>query len=203
MIKVDLRKELRGLYQPPAGEVVVVDVPTMSFLASDGEGDPNTAQAYADAVEALFAVSYALKFAVKKGGLAIDYGVMPLEALWWADDLAAYALGRRSDWKWRVMIMQPDFVTRELVEGTIAEVARKKKLAALRRLRFESFAEGKAAQVMHVGPFSEEGPTIRRVHDFIERQGSRPVGRHHEIYLSDIRKAEPSKWRTVVRQPME
>lgn len=203
MIKVDLRKELRGLYQPPAGEVVVVDVPAMSFLASDGEGDPNTAQAYADAVEALFAVSYALKFAVKKGGLAIDYGVMPLEALWWADDLAAFALGRRSDWKWRVMIMQPDFVTRELVEGTIAEVARKKKLAALPRLRFESFAEGKAAQVMHVGPFSEEGPTIRRVHDFIERQGSRPVGRHHEIYLSDIRKAEPSKWRTVVRQPME
>jgi hypothetical protein len=199
---VDLKKEFKHLYQPSAREVVEVDVPPMTFLMIDGEGDPNTAPAYAEAVEALFAVSYAIKFAVKKGSLAIDYGVMPLEGLWWADDMSSFATGDRSRWKWTAMMMQPAFVTRETIDRAVTEVAKKKNPAALTRMRVESFAEGRCAQIMHVGPFSAEGPTIARLHLHIDERGRR-VGKHHEIYLSDIRKADPAKWKTVIRQPMK
>lgn len=201
MEKRDLKRELKHLYAPSAKAVEAVEVPAMTFLMVDGEGDPNHAPAYAEAVEALFALSYALKFTVKRGPLAVDYGVMPLEGLWWADDMAAYTTGDRSTWKWTMMIMQPDLVDAALVEEAIGTTA-KKKLAALPRVRFERFEEGLAAQTMHIGPFSEEGPTIARVHDFIAASGRAPAGKHHEIYLSDIRKAAPATWKTVIRQPM-
>jgi hypothetical protein len=201
MQKIDLKKELKSLYQPSAKEVVEVDVPTMNYLIVDGEGDPNTSQAFSDAVEALFAVSYTLKFMVKKGPLAIDYGVMPLEGLWWADDMSAFTAGDKSRWKWTLMIMQPSFVEKDMVDGAMADVTRKKDPAAISRLRFETFTEGRCAQVLHIGPFSEEGPTIEKLHRFIDAR-SRRRGKHHEIYLSDMRKSDPSRWKTVIRQPM-
>lgn len=201
MEKIDLKKELAHLYGPSVREVVAVDVPPMAFLMVDGAGDPNTAPAYAEAVEALFSLAYALKFAVKKGPDGVDYSVMPLEGLWWADDMSSFTTGDRSAWLWTMMIMQPDLVSADLVERTIQTVSAKKKLPALEKVRFETFAEGSAAQVMHLGPFSEEAPTIQRVHDFIEASGRTRSGKHHEIYLSDIRKAHPSKWRTIIRQP--
>jgi hypothetical protein len=200
--KRDLKKELHPLYSPSAKEVVPVEVPRMHFLMVDGEGDPNTARPYADAVEALFALSYALKFAVKKGPLAVDYGVMPLEGLWWADDPSRFTTGDRASWKWTMMIMQPDFVGADLVAETTEAMGKKKPLPALPSVRFEACEEGLAAQVMHVGPFSTEGPTIQRVHRFIEASGRRPVGKHHEVYLSDIRRADPPQWKTIIRQPM-
>ncbi|MDP2402168.1 MAG: GyrI-like domain-containing protein [Actinomycetota bacterium] len=203
MDKLDLKKELKHLYLPSAKQIVAVDVPPMSFLMLDGEGDPNTSPAYGDAVEALFGLSYAIKFAVKKGPLAIDYGVMPLEGLWWADDMSDFVTGDRTRWKWTMMIMQPQFVTRELVEETREAVLKKKNPVALPAVRFETFTEGAAAQTMHVGPFTEEGPVIERVHDFIEQAGHERAGKHHEIYLTDIRKADPAKWKTVIRQPMK
>jgi hypothetical protein len=126
---------------------------------------------------------------------------MPLEGLWWADDMATFSVERKSDWKWTMMIMQPDVVEVGTVEMSIEEVRRKKQLAALELLRFETLNEGVCAQTMHLGPFSEEGPTIARVHDFIAASGSLR-GRHHEIYLSDIRKADPSRWKTAIRQRM-
>jgi hypothetical protein len=181
---------------------VSVEVPTMHFLAIDGAGDPNTAPAYSEAIEALFALSYTLKFAAKKGALAVDYGVMPLECLWWAADMASFATGDKSRWKWTAMIMQPDFITQELVDQAAVAVCKKRDPAALSLARFEAFTEGTAAQIMHIGPFSEEGPTIQKVHDFIEDAGGERVGKHHEIYLSDIRRASPAKWKTIVRQPM-
>lgn len=202
MEKIDLKKELKQLYQSSAKEVVQVDVPTMKYLMVDGEGDPNTAQAYSDAIEALFAVSYTVKFMIKKGPLAVDYGVMPLEGLWWADDMSKFSTGDKSNWKWTAMIMQPDFVTREMIENAIADVRKKKNPAAISIVRFEPLSEGKCAQILHVGPFSEEGPTIEKVHEFIDARGKR-IGKHHEIYLSDIRKADPSKWKTIIRQPMQ
>jgi hypothetical protein len=200
--KLDLKKELAPLYSPPSREVVEVDVPRLNFLMVDGQGDPNTSRAYADALEALYAVSYSLKFKVKKGAMTIDYGVMPLEGLWWADDLGDFRRGDRSAWKWTMMIVQPDFITGELVEDTLAEVHAKKDPVALPLVRFEALTEGRAAQIMHVGPFSEEGPTIERVHEFIDESGCDRSGKHHEIYLTDIRKAAPEKWKTVIRQPM-
>ncbi len=201
MKKIDFKKVLGHLYLPKAREASLVEVPAMNFLMVDGRGDPNTAKAYQEAVEALFSVSYAIKFKVKKA-LAIDYGVLPLEGLWWADDMAAFTDGDKSDWKWTMMIMQPEFVSAAQVRDTIAEVGNKKGLPALTLLRFEKFAEGESAQILHVGPFSAEGPTIARVHAFIASLGGKLSGKHHEIYLSDIRKANPAHWKTVIRQPL-
>jgi hypothetical protein len=202
MTKIDFKKEWKNLYQASAKEVVQVDVPAMHFLMVDGQGDPNTAQEYKDAIEALFAVAYTLKFMVKKGPLALDYGVMPLEGLWWADDMRHFGTGDKSDWKWTAMVMQPPFITSAMVYGAISEVQKKKHPAALGKLRMKEFSEGKCAQILHVGPFAEEGPTIEKLHQFIQARGQLR-GKHHEIYLSDIRKAAPEKWKTIIRQPMQ
>lgn len=202
MEKIDLKKELKHLYQPSAKAVVQVEVPRLRFVMVDGQGDPNTSQSCKQAVEALFSVSYTAKFMVKKGPQAIDYAVMPLEGLWWADDMSVFAANDRAQWMWTMMIMQPEFVADEVVEAAMAEVRRKKAAPAIDRLRLESFSEGLCAQVLHVGPFSEEGPTIERLHDFIDARGGR-AGKHHEIYLSDLRRADPRKWKTIIRQPMK
>src|SRR5690606_27974090 len=131
----------------------------------------------------------------------IDYSVMPLEGLWWADDLAAFAENHRSSWKWTMMIMQPDVVPDELIEAAIDSVRRKKQLPGLDKLRLETFSEGRCAQVLHVGPFTEEGPTIDRLHAYILAKAGL-AGKHHEIYLTDVRRADPKKWKTIIRQPM-
>lgn len=201
MAKVDLKKELKHLYQPSAKEVVEVEVPTFKYLMIDGEGDPNTSQEYAQAVETLFSVSYTAKFIIKKGTQALDYAVMPLEGLWWADDMTAFTSNDKTLWKWTMMILQPSFVESEVIERAIAEVQKKKNLPAISKLRLKSFTEGRCAQILHIGPFSEEGPTIERVHNFIDSRAVR-TGKHHEIYLSDIRRADPKKWKTIIRHPM-
>jgi hypothetical protein len=201
MKKIDLKKELKHLYQPSPKEVIQIEVPTMNFLMIDGAGDPNTSQAFSEAVETLFSVSYAIKFMIKKGSMEIDYGVMPLEGLWWADDMSKFTVDDKSSWKWTLMIMQPDFVTEEMIDVAIEQVRKKKNPAAISKVRFESLSEGNCAQILHIGPFSEEGPTVEKVHQFIDSHGKR-IGKHHEIYLSDIRKADPSKWKTVIRQPL-
>jgi hypothetical protein len=202
MDKIDLRKTLKHLYQPRAGTVVEVDVPEMRFLMIDGHGDPNKSQDFADAIEGLFGLSYMLKFMVKKGTSGVDYAVMPLEGLWWADDMSTFSTADKSNWKWTAMIMQPEFVTQALVDDASRELQRKKRPIALERVRFAPFAEGRCAQTLHIGPFSAEGPTIERVHAFIAAAGRKRVGKHHEIYLSDTRRAAPAAWKTVVRQPM-
>ncbi|HET6497557.1 MAG TPA: GyrI-like domain-containing protein [Coriobacteriia bacterium] len=202
MQKVDFRRELAVLYSPSASSVSSVDVPPMNFLMVDGAGDPNTTPAYQEAVEALFSLSYALKFAIKRGPDQLDYSVMPLEGLWWSEDMSSFTSGDRSAWLWTMMIMQPPVVTVDLVASTLSAVSAKKPLPGLSRIRSQEFHEGLAAQTLHVGPFSTEGPTIERVHDFIDESGCSRFGKHHEIYLSDIRKAQPARWKTVIRQPM-
>jgi hypothetical protein len=201
MQKIDFKKELRHLYQPSAKQVVEVEVPEFRFLMVDGMGDPNTSPAYAQAVEALFSVSYAAKFMVKKGPQAVDYAVMPLEGLWWADDLSTFVSGDKSQWQWTLMIMQPEVVSPDTLAAAMAEVKRKKALPALNALRVETFKEGLCAQMLHVGPFSAEGPAIEKIHAFIQAS-HRLTGKHHEIYLSDIRRADPARWTTILRQPM-
>jgi hypothetical protein len=202
MEKIDYKKRLKHLYAPSVSKIEIVHVPLMHFLMVDGEGNPNTSKSFGDAIEALYPLSYTLKFMVKKGEMGVDYGVLPLEALWWADDMSAFSEGNKDAWKWTVMIMQPEFITPAMVEEATREVQRKKNPVSLSLVRFEAFEEGKAAQILHVGPFSEEGPTIEKVHSFIEDNGSRRTGKHHEIYLSDIRRSVPEKWKTIVRQPM-
>ena len=201
--KIDLRKELKHLYNPSSKQIAIVDVPEMNFLMIDGQGDPNTSQAYQDAVEALYSVAYTLKFMVKKGESAVDYAVMPLEGLWWVEDMTQFSVNDKDAWKWTSMIMQPEYVTEELLQEALKQVGKKKDLPALSGMRFESFREGQAAQILYFGPYSDEGPTIERIHRFIVEQGRRLLGRHHEIYLSDPRRTAPAKLKTVIRQPFD
>ncbi len=202
MEKTDLKKELKQLYKTSAKEVAQVTVPPLKYLMIDGQGDPNTSQEYAEAVAALFSVSYAAKFAVKKGPEGTDYAVMPLEGLWWAEDWSAFVAGDKANWSWTMMILQPSFVPNKTIEHAIADVRKKKKLPALPKLRLEEFSEGRCAQILHIGPYSAEGPTIVKLHEYILRHGSL-AGKHHEIYLTDIRRANPMKWKTILRQPMK
>lgn len=199
MEKIDHYDLLKHLYQPSAKAVSQVNVPPMNFIMIDGEGDPNTAQEYKDALQALYSVAYTVKFMLKKGPLAVDFRVMPLEGLWWAEDMSDFLASNKANWKWTMMIMQPEPVTREIVEEGVKS-ASKKGLVSLHKVRFEMYDEGTSAQLMHIGPFSAEGPNIQKVHAYIQERGSLH-GRHHEIYLSDINRAAPEKWKTVIRQP--
>ncbi|CAG0944476.1 hypothetical protein ANRL1_01781 [Anaerolineae bacterium] len=207
MKKLDLKKEFKSLYNPSSKQVVTVDVPAMNFLMSDGVGDPNTAQKYKDAVEALYAVAYTLKFMIKKGKSAIDYPVMPLEGLWWVDRVAEFSMDElmkhKDAWQWTMMIMQPSIIKRDQVADALDQVAKKKNPPALAKIRFESFAEGTCAQIMHLGPYSAEQPNIERLHAFIRASGHALRGKHHEIYFGDPRRTKPEKLKTVLRQPMK
>lgn len=201
MIKVDLKKDLKRLYQASAKEPGIVEVPALSFLMLDGAGDPNDSPHFQASVEALFTVSYTLKFMVKKEQ-AIDYGVMPLEGLWYADDMSQFRLDRKDLWKWTLMIMQPQFVTSHLVWLALEQVTKKKPLPVLAQMKFLKYREGLAAQIIYVGPWSEEGPVVARLHGFIQDRGYGLRGRHHEIYLSDPRRTAPAKLKTIIRQPI-
>lgn len=198
--KIDFRRELSELYAP-AREPSLVTVPELAFLMVDGHGDPNAASGYREAVEALYAVAYAAKFAVKRSG-GIDFGVMPLEGLWWASDMSKFTSEDRSGWSWTAMIMQPPPVTTEIVELACRQAASKKSLPALELLRFELFNEGLAAQILHRGAYADEAPTIARLHQFIAEQGCALAGKHHEIYLNDPARTAPERLKTVIRQPV-
>jgi hypothetical protein len=202
MEKLDLKKHWKYLYRPLATAVTVVDVPALTYLMVDGEGDPNSSAAFVQAIEALYSLSYALKFSLKKSPQPIDYGVMPLEGLWWANDPQEFHRQDKSTWKWTAMILQPDFIDTRRVDSAFDEVRRKKNPAALGRVRLETLTEGGAAQILYIGPFADEGPTIQRLHDFIHSAGKELSGKHHEIYLSDPRRTAPEKLKTIIRQPM-
>lgn len=201
MKKIDYKKELSRLYKVSSKKVEFIEVPEMNFLMINGTGDPGSDK-YKEAIEALFAVSYTLKFMIKKSDLQIDYGVMPLEGLWWVDDMSKFSIDKKEDWIWTAMIMQPEIVTKSLVETAMEQVKIKKNPKALLKIKFQGYQEGKAAQIMHIGHFSEEGPTVQKVHDFISENKVILKGKHHEIYLSDIRRAAPEKWKTIIRQPI-
>jgi hypothetical protein len=203
MDKIDFKKELKQLYRPSAKEFVLVDVPPMQFLMVDGHGDPNTAPAYQNALEPLYAVAYKLKF-LSKRQLEKDYVVPPLEGLWWAEDVDTFTIRRdKSAWDWTMMIMQPEWITREMFEEAVSQVAKGKELPALPKLRLEAYDEGLAVQILHVGSYDDEAPTLQRMHqEFMPQNGLEPAGKHHEIYLSDPRKVAPEKLKTVLRQPV-
>ena len=202
MRKLDLRRQLKHLYQPPAKEPVLVDVPAMGFLMVDGAGDPNTSCEFQQAAEALYGVSYTLKFMLKKGPQQVDYPVMPLEGLWRSGSAQQFDFGDKSAWHWTLMIMQPDVITEELIAEAAAQVKQKKDPPALSKLRFEEFHEGPSAQVLHIGPYSAEGPTVEKLYAFIRARGRELRGNHHEIYMSDPRRAKPERLKTVIRQPV-
>jgi hypothetical protein len=200
--KLDLKKQYRELYLPSARECAVVDVPELQFLMIDGRGDPNTSDEYRQVLEALYGMSYTLKF-LSKQTEEIDYVVMALEGLWWTDDMADFSEDDKSAWSWTSMIMQPSHLTKAHFEGAADQLRAKRNPMALDKMRFESFHEGLSVQIMHIGPYAEEAPTISRLHQYAVDNGYRIRDKHHEIYLSDPRRAAPEKLRTVIRQPVE
>lgn len=199
--KLDLRRELDGLYDAGA-EPVLLQVPPIDFLMIDGHGDPNASASFKEAVQALYAVAYALKFRFKKLADGVDLAVMPLEGLWWIPDARVWDFDDKSDWDWTLMLAQPEIVTSELVTESIATVRKRRALAALDGVRFERFEEGQAAQLLHRGPFTAERPTLERLSEFIRQEGFMPSGKHHEIYLSDPQRTKPERLRTIIRQPV-
>lgn len=199
MEKLDLRQQYKAVYAPSAKEVSLVTPPNLPFLMLDGQGNPNVSEQFQAAVQAMYNVSYTLKFMVKKE-LGVDYPVMPLEGLWWTEG-GDLLLQDKSAWLWTLMIAHPEVATAEMAARAMAEVVHKKGIAAAEALRYEWFEEGLAAQILHVGPYSAESPTIAKLHAFLQTHGYRPQGRHHEIYLGDPRRAAPDKLKTILRQP--
>jgi hypothetical protein len=197
ILKIDLKRKFRHLYNPTPKNVTIVDVPAFNYLMINGAGDPNISPEYVAAVNALYSVAYTLKFMIKKSDKPIDYTVMALEGLWWSDDMTSFTALRKDNWKWTMMIMQPEFVTQEWVNDAIAEA-----MPALPKLRYAKYEEGLCAQIMHLGPYADEGPKITKVNTFISENGYRTNGKHHEIYLNDPRKTAPARMKTIISQPI-
>jgi hypothetical protein len=200
--KVDFKKSLHA-YTAPKGRFEIVEVPDLQYLMIDGRGDPNTAPAFAEAVETLYPVAYKLRFASQRE-LDRDYVVPPLEGLWSADDMEAFTVARdTSRWDWTLLLMVPDWIDHDRFDAVVAQVAEKDPPVRLHDVRLETLSEGRCVQTLHVGSYDHEGDVLARMHqEFIPANGLRPSGIHHEIYLSDFRKVAPDKRRTILRQPV-
>ena len=198
---IDFRKTLDA-YQARRDELRVVEVPVLQYLMIDGHGDPNVSPAYAGAIGALYPVAYKLKFASKRQ-LGRDYVVMPLEGLWWAEDMESFTTSRdKSQWDWTLMIMVPDWIDQQMFDAAVLQVEAKGRMVRLDDIRLGSLSEGRCVQTLHVGSFDDEADVLARMHEFIRVNGLRLSGRHHEIYLSDARRVAPERLRTILRQPV-
>lgn len=201
--KIDFKKTIDA-YRARTGTFDIVDVPELQYLMIDGQGDPNTSPEFTSAVEALYPIAYALKFA-SKNTLERDYTVMPLEGRWWAADHSAFTSARdKSAWSWTLMIMQPDWIDPAMFADAVAKASAKNSSARFDAVRLESATAGLCVQTLHVGAFDDEGPVLDAMHqEFIPQHGLRMTGTHHEIYFSDPRKGDPARRRTLLRQPVE
>lgn len=204
--------ELARLYRARKGVVDYVEVPECGFAMIDGCGAPD-GTAFANAIKALYATSYTAHFALKKAGLEAPK-VHPLEALWWLDDTSGDDIVRRvmlgtatmdeadrSLWRWRALIAQPAPLDETVVLDAVSRVAHEH--PELPPVRFEPWAEGLCAQVLHLGPYDAEAPTIALLHETVAADGYRLRGLHHEIYLGDPRRSAPERLRTIIRHPVE
>ncbi|GGN49226.1 hypothetical protein FHR83_008740 [Actinoplanes campanulatus] len=201
--KIDFKKEI-GTYSARRGRFQIVDVPDLRYLMIDGHGDPNTGPAFTEAAEALYPLAYRLKFASKQD-LGRDYVVMPLEGLWWADDMDSFTAARdKSRWDWTLMIMVPDWIGQDMFAGAVEQTAAKAGPRRLHDVRLGALSEGRCVQTLHVGSYDDETATLEQMHQrFIPDNGLQMTGRHHEIYLSDARKVDPGRLRTILRQPVK
>jgi len=202
MEKIDLKVVYKNLYSGKVNVPVIVDVPGFQYVMIDGEGDPNTSPQFASAVETIYTTAYSIK-AVCKKNLAKDFVVQPLEGLWYADDMNNFVWGKKDLWKWTLLITIPSFVSRENFSAGIKTASEKKKNLPFEKVRLEKYSEGKSVQVMHLGPYSAEGPVIAKMHEFAFNSGFSLHKKHHEIYLSDARKTPPEKLKTILRNPIK
>jgi len=207
MPKMDLRKELKHLYAPSAKQVALVDVPEFQFAQIDGAIEPGqapgTSPAFEQALAALYGITYTLKFMSKlRADDPIDYTVMALEGLWWVEE-GEFDITQPGNWRWTMMILQPDHITPAMFAEGLAQLRKKRgDSPALDKLRLARFHEGLALQIMHIGPYANEPATIARMDAFAQEKGYRMIGKHHEIYLGDPRNAAPEKLKTILRHPV-
>ncbi len=199
--KTDAKRTLDA-YRARQGEFRLIDVPDLQYVMVDGQGDPNT-EVFAEAVETIYPVAYALKFASKRG-LGRDYVVPPLEGLWWADDMDSFTATRdKSRWNWTLMTMVPNWLGQDAFAVAVTQVAARRHPARLDNVRLEPLSEGRCVQTLHVGSFDDEAGVLAQLHnEFVPAHGLRLRGRHHEIYLSDSRRIPPERRRTILRQPV-
>ncbi len=203
MTRYDIKRELKQCYAPRNRDWALVDVPAQRFIAVDGSGDPNTSADYARAVEALYTVAYTIKFASKRT-LDRDFVVGPLEGLWWSDRPEVFTARDKDAWQWRMLISQPDWITEDFIDDAKQTALAKKGLPAIADVRYEPMHEGLCAQVLHIGPYDDEGPILAELHgEYLAANNLRMTGHHHEVYLGDPRRSAPAKLRTVLRQPVE
>ena len=203
MSKIDFKTEYRSMYNAPTRDFVLVEVPRLTYLMFDGHGDPNISPLYAQAIEALYSLSYTLKF-MSKRAFDRDYVVGPLEGLWWSDDMSSFTSRQKDKWSWTMMILQPDWITQAHLQAAKAEVLMKKGLPGVETARLENLDEGLCAQILHIGPYDAVGPVLARLHaDWLPANALGENGHHHEIYLSDPRKVAPDKLKTILRQPVK
>lgn len=200
-MKIDFKKTLDS-YKAKRHQYRIIDVPTMQYLMVDGHNGP-TSPSYASAIETLYPVAYTLKFMAKLD-LDQDFVVPPLEALWWAEDMAVFTTKfDQTQWDWTVMLMAPPWITKTMYQAAVEQVTEKKSPPSIDLLRFEKLKEGKCVQTLHLGSYSDEGPALKTMHqEFIPENGLSMVGKHHEIYFNDFRKVAPEKLRTILRQPV-
>lgn len=207
MIKLDLRKELKHLYVPPAKKVVVVEVPRLQFVMIDGLIEPGlgpgSSPRFQEAMQALYGVAYTLKFISKlRKKDPIDFPVMALEGLWWVEG-GEFSFDRKDNWSYTLMILQPDHITLDMFSEALRRLRQKRgDLPAFPQLRLEAFQEGLCLQIMHLGPYDAEPATIERMDVFARENGYRLHGKHHEIYIGNPLRAQPEKLKTVLRHPV-
>lgn len=201
-MRFDVKKDRKDLYQPGSADFVEVDVPPATYLAADGHGDPNTAPAYAAAVGALYAAGYATRSALK-ARTGDDFVVGPLEGLWTSADPAAFTARAKADWDWTMLLPLPGAVDADDVARGLAAAAASKPELPVDGVRLLRLHEGRSLQILHVGPYDDEGPALARLHDeVLPSRGLTWNGPHHEIYLGDPRRTAPARLRTVLRQPV-
>ena len=203
MAKIDYKKDFPEMFNAPADKPVEVKIPKMNYIMVTGKGSPESPE-FQRAVEALYGISFTIKFMPKKGIKILgyqEYSVPPLSGLWWMGDNTSFDMHKRDDWQWTVMIVQPPFIDEGLV-GQAKEMLKKKKdNPMIDKVEFKPFEEGDAVQMMHVGPYSTESETIEKIFSYIKEKGYKLSGKHHEIYLGDPRRTAPEKLKTIIRHP--
>ncbi len=202
MQKIDFKKEF-SCYKAKARKLEIISVPKMQYLMVDGHGDPNTSEEFKNAILTLYPVAYKLKFASKLE-LKKDYAVMPLEGLWWAEDMSTFTTARdKSKWDFTLMIMVPDWITKKMFNEAVKKVREKNPPLLLDKVRLETLMEGQCVQTLHIGSFDDEEEVLFKMHnEFIPANNLKMTQKHHEIYFSDFRKVAHDKLRTLLRQPV-
>jgi hypothetical protein len=207
---LDFKKEYKDLYMPK-DKPMLLDVPSMNFIMVDGTGDPNPDKnpAFQQSVELLYGLSYAIKMSKMKGNQPegyYEYVIPPLEGLWWIEE-GTFSFEKRDNWLWTLMIRQPEFVSEDVFNWACQELIRKKPVLSSHKARFDAFSEGLCVQAMHIGPYSTEPETMKKIEEFLLSEGFKDRlkkdGKHHEIYISDPNKCKPESMKTVLRHPVE